>query len=737
MILQQTIREIHSEGEVMESQKMHVSREAENHLIRMATEWSYKQPLESGLREAVSNAVDSHLESGNTDPVIVKLAKNKVNQWVLEIIDEGLGLDDTGFHKYIMGIGESTKRGRADLLGGYGAGAKAFISYVPQYEYICRKDGIERKYLIFKGDEIPESTLIYENETFERNGVKVSVTLNSNYGEYDSCIRAIKQQLSYLDNVAYDIQGFDNSFKIFRNDLFAFNSLQAFSEMHICLKGIYYPINWQKLGITRLNIPVALKFDEYEFMQPVFNREDLIWSSKSITAVKKRIAEVADWFVEKYNAELKEPITLVQAWESLGMYDKKVNIIDKVLIINELEPYSLHSIEDIKVKGCYLIKANWYKYHYNDLISKYKVIGEYTNSTLKTKFKSRQTFNLIERGKNQNCLLHEDDMLSGYFREYIKTLGLKTFLKVKTDIELDSIYYDQLLDLSKYTQEDRKLVIQEFCDMQDAFCADIMTDGTMLSTSTDFQDFRAALKTKPKSKKATSLNKQRGDVTIAYGTNRLNSSAFCFKKATFAMENLYKSPYLSIIIEDDDIISLDILQKVYEKQKLKFCKIGVQDRKKIDNLKLHNFMTLKNLEKTKAFSRTVTAMYAKSVVDDYEALTYCGVKIIGTSLSKLGKLYQDVKAYATSNCGSLNVKNEFAVQMFTTAREFNLWDQEYISTIQKLENGIKDFEFINLLATNIYDKVKLDKINTFIYQTLLFKKYKYPETLQHLEIKNK
>lgn len=118
MILQQTIREIHSEGEVMESQKMHVSREAENHLIRMATEWSYKQPLESGLREAVSNAVDSHLESGNTDPVIVKLAKNKIGQWVLEIIDEGLGLDDTGFHKYIMGIGESTKRGRADLLGG-------------------------------------------------------------------------------------------------------------------------------------------------------------------------------------------------------------------------------------------------------------------------------------------------------------------------------------------------------------------------------------------------------------------------------------------------------------------------------------------------------------------------------------------------------------------------------------------------------------------------------------------
>lgn len=118
MVLQQTFREVSKEGDVLETQKMHISREAESHLIRMATEWSYKQPLESGLREAVSNAVDSHIEAGNTDPVIVKLEKNKVGAWVLQIIDEGLGLDDKSFHKYIMGVGESTKRSNPKLLGG-------------------------------------------------------------------------------------------------------------------------------------------------------------------------------------------------------------------------------------------------------------------------------------------------------------------------------------------------------------------------------------------------------------------------------------------------------------------------------------------------------------------------------------------------------------------------------------------------------------------------------------------
>lgn len=118
MIIQQNYREIETAGEVLETSKMHVSREAENHLIRMATEWSYKSPLESGLREAVSNAIDSHIEADVTEPIIVRLYKNKADSWVLEVIDNGLGLDDVGFDKYIMGIGESTKRGNKELLGG-------------------------------------------------------------------------------------------------------------------------------------------------------------------------------------------------------------------------------------------------------------------------------------------------------------------------------------------------------------------------------------------------------------------------------------------------------------------------------------------------------------------------------------------------------------------------------------------------------------------------------------------
>lgn len=117
MILQQTNSEVVIVGEEMESHKMHISREAENHLIRMATEWSYKSPLESGIRECVSNAIDSHLEAENDLPVIVSLKKED-NRWVLEIKDEGLGLDDVSFKRYIMGIGESTKRNSPKLLGG-------------------------------------------------------------------------------------------------------------------------------------------------------------------------------------------------------------------------------------------------------------------------------------------------------------------------------------------------------------------------------------------------------------------------------------------------------------------------------------------------------------------------------------------------------------------------------------------------------------------------------------------
>jgi nitrate/nitrite-specific signal transduction histidine kinase len=98
--------------------KMSISADVESHIIKLVTENSYDDALGSALREAVSNAIDSHTEAGVDHPIIVSIKKNRAGQNELNIEDRGLGLDDVSFNKYIMGIGESSKRNSATLLGG-------------------------------------------------------------------------------------------------------------------------------------------------------------------------------------------------------------------------------------------------------------------------------------------------------------------------------------------------------------------------------------------------------------------------------------------------------------------------------------------------------------------------------------------------------------------------------------------------------------------------------------------
>jgi len=118
MIQTESKRDITVNG-IEQTTKMTISldEEVQQHIVKVLTE-NYKYPLESTIREAASNAWDSHLMNGKQDePFTVRLYKNSLGDYNLEIEDYGLGLDEEGFNKYYMKIGNSTKRGIAGVLG--------------------------------------------------------------------------------------------------------------------------------------------------------------------------------------------------------------------------------------------------------------------------------------------------------------------------------------------------------------------------------------------------------------------------------------------------------------------------------------------------------------------------------------------------------------------------------------------------------------------------------------------
>jgi DNA topoisomerase VI subunit B len=107
-------------GETDERIEMGVDTENINHLMMILSSNLYQDAVGSIIREYVSNSVDSNLEAGNEEPVIVRIKQESKNSFVFETQDYGLGLDDKDFRNTISKYGKSTKRNNENQLGFYG-----------------------------------------------------------------------------------------------------------------------------------------------------------------------------------------------------------------------------------------------------------------------------------------------------------------------------------------------------------------------------------------------------------------------------------------------------------------------------------------------------------------------------------------------------------------------------------------------------------------------------------------
>ena len=141
----------------------------------VASDTMYQYKIAAIIREIVCNAYDSHLEAGNEDEPFSVVLPNDFNP-NLTVEDYGVGLDDEGVRTVFASYFKSTKNNSEKQTGGFGIGAKSIFSYSATFEVVARKDGIERVYVCFIGEEgIPEVQIFSEKPTDHRNGVRVKI----------------------------------------------------------------------------------------------------------------------------------------------------------------------------------------------------------------------------------------------------------------------------------------------------------------------------------------------------------------------------------------------------------------------------------------------------------------------------------------------------------------------------------------------------------------------------------
>ena len=742
------------DGQSQESIGMSLDLDSAQILMQMLSKNLYSDDIGSTIRECASNALDSHRRAGVKDPILVSFKENSSHNYEFSVEDFGIGLDADDVKNIISKYGKSTKRESTTELGMMGLGFKAPLAYSSSFYFVCRKDGMERKYMMYEGEDVNTIDLLHEAPTTERNGVKVIVPVK--YQDQYQFKKKIKEQLCYFEDVYFDVSTIDNDFVISRHPDFQFSELCESRDLHICLDNVYYPLDFDKIGASRISFPIALRFSLTDGIYPTPNRESIRYTQEAKEIIKAKLADVADYFINKYNEGIESGCDIRSMINHLEKSGKYIDFNGTSVNIDDLATYATVQVKTPQLEGLSLIDfATFYNSNKKNYLLEDFTVKFYLNN--KRMMDASKGYNWYWKPQtlaaNDAKVYIYEDKLAGIKKDYLRSLyGYEKVFLVKPSkpmtlgnpAKFDIRTYYHLLDLKKYPKNQWRDVIKEYQSIIGMLSASFINLDELEVPQT-FIDSRKKVKAVVTSTGQSVARgpKLKGEVIgkRAEELMKWSDGRNCkFVPITYKLEEMHTHKMLRVYAHHDDYLKIDALYGLISKQKMEVVTFSQRELTILKDSEIHNLISLETFMEgnTAPFKRMVTACYIRKLMDEYkpvfERITQVG--FVSTELSD--KLHTLAK-YVSDNyvipgySGGSGPAKDFLNSMLSVAEENNLFDMNMYPEALEMRELLTKLVFLNPLCAKIGFYNDQDPIINVM--TDLFKYYKHRVNLKHYNIR--
>ena len=603
--------------------------------------------------------------------------------------------------------------------------------------------------MMYEGEDTNTIDLLYEKPTTEGNGVKVIVPVAGTYDrrEFE---KKIREQLAYFENVYFDCPGVDNNFLIHRANDFQFSELASDTKMHICLDNVYYPIDFEKLGIDNIYFPVALRFSLTDGIFPTPNRESIRYTKEAKELILKKIATVANFYIEKYNETIVDSDDLKAIISHLSDNGRYINGFDsKRWDISGIEKFATVQIAVPKLKSTKWLDVDTLYRNREYLLNEYEVKARITRGKFREAKhywdKTVKMFHKYSSDGDATYYLYSE-RVPGKVKNYLRHLSntqRKDFILLKKGkgfklgnlFKSDYATYCSLLKLGNIPKANWRECIVEF-------------QKTISSITNGFLDLDnfvvpqewidSQKKAKPTIITANGGPKQRrlklkGEIVGKLGSSleRTVDGKNCKWVSTiWDLSKIHREQCLMVYAgtNEKDVKTMDQLFSIChhgntDRTRIKFVQFSDRELKNMEKIEMHNWIKLEDFMKgeNKPFKRIVTA-YLIHILKEQQKHVFNRIDQLEPISKDLVEKVQTLAAYEDRyykyGCDAIYKA------MLEVAEANNAYDMETYPIYLEIKALCEKLKFLNHLCgtLNSYYRSTEDGIIEAI--TDLFKYYK-------------